>query len=330
MIWQLKTSTIRAFAALLLIAVSPLFLAQGYAQAHAQKNSLECRALKCLTSPYGPGMAPSCEKPLQLIKQSVVRGEGLPVCDGLSLNTDARDFSSHWYWRVLGWQSCDKGSTKADHPFACGAAIHETLPDRIDFEIGSGDRLTTKGLQRVERIIGALKSKVEVVTDVTLTAVVMSRENDASEELAIRRNETVRALIQDQLPTMPIRFDFKIENSVVHKPLLHAVNISVKGRGVRPDRSILGLSNSEGTLCGTVEVRPGSVRQIIDTNIKRCGYVIGSWRFGLPAQSQDFIENHNNTVEVGRSIEQVLEYFQSVYGIGSTIDGARIEFKRRN
>lgn len=318
MIWQLKTLI---FAALLMVVVSPLSL--------AQELSLECRALKCLTSPYGPGMAPACEKPLQLIRQSVVRGEGLPVCDGLSLHADERDYSSHWYWRVLGWESCDQGNTRADHPYACGAAIHETLPDRIDFEIGSGESLTAAGLQRVERIVEALRSKAEVVTEVTLTAVVMSRDNDASEELATRRNAAVVALIQSELPNIPLRLDTKIENSVVYKPLLHAVNISVKGRGVRPDRSILGLSDLEVTGCGTVEVKPGSVRQIIETNIKRCGYVIGSWRFGLPNQSQDFLENHNNTVEVGTSIEQVLEYFQTVYGIGSTIDGARIEFMRR-
>jgi len=296
----------------------------------AQELSLQCRALKCLTSPYGPGMAPSCEKPLALIKQSVVRGEGLPVCDGLRLNPEKRDFSSHWYWRSVGWESCNKGNTRADHPYACGAAIHESLPDRIDFEIGSGELLTATGLQRLGRVIEAVKSRADMVTEVRLTAVVMSRANDASEELAKRRNRTVIGFIHSELPSLPVALDSTLENSVVHKPLEHAVNITVTGRGVRPDRSVLGLPAIENSSCGTVNIKPGSVRQLVDSNIRRCGYIVGSWRFGEPNQNQDFIENHSNTVEVGNSIEQVLEYFDSVYGIDSVIDGARIEFTRRN
>lgn len=296
-----------------------LFLLVSLVFTTAMSEESDCAARACLESPYGPGIAADCQAHIADLQKALVRGEGLPQC-----GAPTRDFQSPWYWRAMGWEECPLNHGDSKTPYGCGAYEHETLPELVEFEIGSDARLTAEGQTTLAAI--AAKLGAEPDAKIRLIAVWESREGYADEALARKRGRVVREQLAVVVTSEEaIVLQAEARNWVSRRGLIHGVFVSRMGRDVRPDQTLLGRPPPLPPPCGLVEITPGSLKASVEEALSKCGYRLGRW-LSSGDESIDFRETIHTARQTGQRVEDVLLFFENVYGLTSTISDIEVDF----
>ena len=301
-----------------------LFLIAASAVGAGYDEDEACRARACLASPYGTGHVSGmwrADRATPGTDRRRRRAAGVRVAGrrrGLQHRTVlARDGVAPVRRRRGAF-----GKIR----LKCGTYLVESLPEFVAFEPGSDTTLTAAGAAKLAGIEAALGGRT--FSHLRLVGVWESRGGYADELLARHRAAVVRDGLAARLAGLEVSLEGRATNYVAGRGLRHGVFITVAGRGVAPDRTLLGQARSERSRCGLWAARAGSLREVVEASLGDCGLQIRVW-IEREGQSVDFLLPTAGIRRVGDSPEELLGFIEEQYGLVGSIDEIDVDFRIR-